>query len=59
MIAEAVTLLISFFVIQNRFGKFVPEFNFSVWKEFVGRSGPIAFGMIFSVLYFRLDIVML
>ena len=59
VIAEAVTLVISFIIIRKRFGKFAPEFNFPVWKEFIGRSRPIAFGVIFSVLYFRLDIVML
>ena len=57
VIAEALTLLVSFFVIRKRFGEFAPEFNFPVWKEFLGRSGPIAFGMIFSILYFRIDIV--
>ena len=30
-----------------------------IWKDFIVRSVPIALGMIFSVLYFRLDIVML
>ena len=59
VMAEAATLLISGFVIRERFGKFSPEFNFSVWKNFLGRAGPITLGMIFSVLYFRLDIVML
>lgn len=59
VVAEAVTLVISFFVVRKRFGRFAPEFNLAVWKDFLGRSGPIAFGMIFGVLYFRLDIVML
>jgi len=59
VIAEAATLFISFIVIRNRFGNSMPEFNFLVWKEFLSSSGPMAFGMIFSVLYFRLDIVML
>jgi O-antigen/teichoic acid export membrane protein len=57
--AEAIALIISFCVILNRFGAFVPEFQFMVWKNFMVRSAPIAIGMIFSVLYFRLDIVML
>jgi O-antigen/teichoic acid export membrane protein len=57
--AEAIALIISFCVIRNRFGAFVPEFQFMVWKNFLVRSTPIAMGMIFSVLYFRLDIVML
>jgi len=59
VIAEAVTLVISFYVIRRRFGEFVPVFNLLVWKEFFSRSSLIALGMIFSVLYFRLDIVML
>lgn len=57
--AEAAALILSFYVIHHRFGPFVPEFQFTVWKDFLGRSAPIALGMIFSVLYFRLDIVML
>ncbi len=57
--AEAISLILSFYVIRRRFGLFVPEFQFSVWKDFMVRSAPIALGMIFSVLYFRLDIVML
>jgi O-antigen/teichoic acid export membrane protein len=59
VVAEAIALIISFCVIRNRFGAFVPEFQFVVWKSFLVRSAPIAMGMIFSVLYFRLDIVML
>jgi len=59
VVAEAIALIISFCVIRNRFGAFVPEFQFIVWKSFLVRSAPIAMGMIFSVLYFRLDIVML
>jgi O-antigen/teichoic acid export membrane protein len=57
--AEAVALVLSFYVIHHRFGPFVPEFQFAIWKDFIIRSAPIALGMIFSVLYFRLDIVML
>jgi len=59
VIAEALTLILSFYVIRHRFGAFVPEFRFSVWKDYLARSAPMALGMIFSVLYFRLDIVML
>jgi O-antigen/teichoic acid export membrane protein len=59
VVAEAITLILSFYVVRYRFGSFVPEFNFAVWKDFMARSSPIAFGMIFSVLYFRLDILML
>jgi O-antigen/teichoic acid export membrane protein len=57
--AEAVALILSFYVIHHRFGPLVPEFQFAVWMGFLVRSAPIALGMIFSVLYFRLDIVML
>ena len=59
VVAEAIALIISFCVIRNRFGAFVPEFQYIVWKSFLVRSAPIAMGMVFSVLYFRLDIVML
>jgi O-antigen/teichoic acid export membrane protein len=59
VVAEAVALILSFCVIRNRFGAVVPELQFTVWKNFLVRSAPIAMGMIFSVLYFRLDIVML
>ena len=59
VVAEAITLILSFYVIRYRFGAFVPKFRLSVWKDYLARSTPIAFGMIFSVLYFRLDIVML
>lgn len=59
VVAEVIALILSFCVIRNRFGAFVPGFQFVVWKSFLVRSAPIALGMIFSVLYFRLDIVML
>ncbi len=59
VVAEAISLILSFCVICRRFGLFVPEFHFEVWKDFLIRSAPIAMGMIFSVFYFRLDIVML
>ena len=59
VIAEAIALIISFFVIRSRFGIIVPEFELIEWRKFLVRSSPIAMGMIFSVLYFRLDIVML
>ena len=59
VVAEAISMILSFCVVRRRFGLFVPEFQFAVWKDFLIRSAPIAMGMIFSVLYFRLDIVML
>jgi O-antigen/teichoic acid export membrane protein len=59
VVAELISLILSYFVIRQKFGPFIPEFQFAVWKDFLVRSSPIALGMIFSVLYFRLDIVML
>ena len=59
VIAEAISMILSFYIIQRQFGAFVPVFQFAAWKDFLVRSAPIAMGMIFSVLYFRLDIVML
>ena len=57
--AEALALILSLYVIRRRFGPFAPKFQFSVWWDFLSRSAPIGLGVIFSVLYFRLDIVML
>ena len=59
VVAEAVSLVLSFCVVHHRFGPLVPKFQIEVWKDFMVRSAPIALGMIFSVLYLRLDIVML
>jgi O-antigen/teichoic acid export membrane protein len=59
VVAEAIALSLPFCVIRKRFGAFVPEFQFVVWKNFLVRSALVAIGMIFSVLYFRLDMVML
>tara|TARA_B110000467_G_C18192369_1_gene406844 strand:- start:74 stop:802 length:729 start_codon:yes stop_codon:yes gene_type:complete len=57
--AEALALILSFYTIRKKFGCFAPQFQFSVWWDFLSRSAPIGMGVIFSVLYFRLDIVML
>jgi O-antigen/teichoic acid export membrane protein len=57
--AEALALILSLYVIRRRFGPFAPQFQFSVWWSYLSRSAPIGLGVIFSVLYFRLDIVML
>jgi O-antigen/teichoic acid export membrane protein len=57
--AEAISLNLSYCVIRHQFGLFAPEFRFEVWRKFLVRSGPIGIGMIFSVLYFRLDVIML
>jgi O-antigen/teichoic acid export membrane protein len=57
--AEALALILSLYVIRRRFGPFAPKFQFAVWWDFLSRSAPIGLGVIFSVLYFRLDIVML
>ncbi|MEK9628133.1 MAG: flippase [Nitrospinota bacterium] len=59
VIAEALSLILSFIVIGRRFGNVAPQFQFSVWKDYLSRSAPIGIGVIFSVLYFRLDVVML
>jgi len=56
---EALTLILSLYVIRKKFGQFSPQFKFSVWWNFLSRSAPIGMGVIFSVLYFRLDVVML
>ena len=57
--AEALALILSLYVIRRRFGPFAPKFQFTVWWDFLSRSARIGLGVIFSVLYFRLDIVML
>lgn len=57
--AEVISMILSFWVVRRRFGVFVPEFQLAVWRDFIVRSSPMAMGMVFSVLYFRLDIVML
>ena len=59
VVAEAISMILSFYIIRRQFGAFTPLFQVSVWKDFLVRSTPIAMGMIFGVLYFRLDIVML
>jgi O-antigen/teichoic acid export membrane protein len=59
VVAEAISMILSFYIIRRKFGSFVPVFQFTVWKDFLARSAPIGMGMIFGVLYFRLDIVML
>ena len=59
VVAEVIALILSFCIIRSRFGAVIPEFQFVVWKSFLVRSAPIATGIIFSILYFRLDIVML
>jgi O-antigen/teichoic acid export membrane protein len=59
VVAEGIALILSYCVIRNRFGTFIPKFQFVVWKSFLVCSAPMAMGMIFSILYFRLDIVML
>ena len=57
--AEVLSTIFSFLVIRTQFGAFTIKFQLSVWKKFLRQSIPIALGMIFSVVYFRLDIVML
>jgi O-antigen/teichoic acid export membrane protein len=57
--AEALALILSLYTIRQKFGRFAPQFQFSVWWDFLSRSAPIGMGVVFSVLYFRLDIVML
>jgi O-antigen/teichoic acid export membrane protein len=59
VVAEAISMVLSLYIIRRKFGDFVPIFQFTVWKDFLVRTTPIAMGMIFGVLYFRLDIVML
>lgn len=59
VLAEAISMILSLYIIRRKFGEFVLVFQFAVWKDFLARSAPIAMGMIFGVLYFRLDIVML
>jgi O-antigen/teichoic acid export membrane protein len=59
VLAEAIALTLSVYIIRRRFGRFTLQFQFSVWMDFLSRSSPIAMGAIFSALYFRLDIVML
>ena len=59
VVAEAISMILSFYIIRRQFGAFTPLFQVSVWKDFLVRSTPIAMGMIFGVLYFRLDILML
>lgn len=59
VLAEAIALVLSVYIIRRRFGRFAPQFRFPIWMDFLSRSSSIAMGAIFSVLYFRMDIVML
>ena len=59
VIAEAISLALTYGVSRYQLGSFSPEFQLAAWKDFLVRSAPIGVGMIFSVLYFRLDIMML
>jgi O-antigen/teichoic acid export membrane protein len=59
VVAEAISMILSLYIIRRKFGAFAPVFQYTAWKDFLARSAPIAMGMIFGVLYFRLDIVML
>ncbi len=59
VVAEGISMILSIYIIRRKFGDFVPVFQFAVWKNILASSAPIAIGMIFGVLYFRLDIVML
>ena len=57
--AEALALALSIYVIQKKYGNFKPRFQlFSGWN-LLKQSVPIGMGVVFSVLYFRLDTVML
>ena len=59
VLAEALALVLSIYVVQKKYGKFVPRFQFLSGWSFLKQSAPIGMGVIFSVLYFRLDTVML
>jgi O-antigen/teichoic acid export membrane protein len=59
VLAGAITLILSVYIICRRFGWFNLPFELSVWMDLLSRSSLIAVGIIFSVLYFRLDIVIL
>ena len=57
--AEALGLLLSIYVIRRKYGKFALQFEFLSGWELLKQAAPIGLGVVFSVLYFRLDTVML
>lgn len=59
VLAEALSLVLSYLLIKNRFGNFTISFNFHICLDLITRSTPLAIGAILSAVYFRLDIVML
>jgi len=57
--AEALALALSIYVIQKKYGNFKPQFQLLSGWNLLKQSSPIGMGVVFSVLYFRLDTVML
>ena len=57
--AEALALALSIYVIQRKYGNFKPRFQLLSGWNLLKQSAPIGMGVVFSVIYFRLDTVML
>ena len=57
--AESLVLMLSIYVVRRKYGKFATQFQLLSGCNYLKQSAPIGLGVVFSVLYFRLDTVML
>ena len=59
VLAESLVLMLSIYVVRRKYGKFATQFQLLSGCNYLKQSASIGLGVVFSVLYFRLDTVML
>ncbi len=59
VLAESLALMLSIYVVHKKYGKFATQFQLLTGWNYLKQSTPIGLGVVFSVLYFRLDTIML
>ena len=59
VIASLVALIITLIMVRKKFVDFKMEFDPKFWKHIFKEAWPFAFGIMASVIYYKIDIVML
>ncbi|MDD5638422.1 MAG: flippase [Candidatus Pacebacteria bacterium] len=59
IIAAIIALIFTLILVRKKFTKFRVEIDFEFWKKLLKESWPFTLTLIFAVIYFKIDIVML
>ncbi|AXV36704.1 MAG: hypothetical protein CIT01_00090 [Methanobacterium sp. BRmetb2] len=59
ILSSVISVIISFFIVLKKISKPLPKINFPIWKTITISSVPFGLNLLFGMLFFKIDTVLL